>query len=471
MQRLKFPKGYTRTTLQAACSQIESSPDIKPKLLVWLKRMGKWETLADNVVEGLCTSCSRSDRSLCGLLLKGIFKLDDEEYESVRQSFQKSYGGDGSGIYKANGIENAFALVIQLPDKVAFDKRIIGAGGAALAALAVGVGAYKKGSSDAVVENLAEQKALVKNLQEQIELLKQKELSQNLPLDHEKLARELAAQTALVQQLQAQQAEELHGVKEQHRDEEKEPSNCQQPWPKEVKGILRGADIQGQYDLIVNQGTDDPVADPVAFQDDGKNINRLLLRAQISTSTVAQSLVELCMEQALLARAVKTISVIGVKPFDVLSMKEGTLYANSVFNLKQVNASVVNLDVTKENRIAQHVKDYKLPFEIRFRVLTITYAKTQITRDQLERYTDQADTVCIIVREGNKTFEKNNVLLQGNDKKNTDLFLDLLLKNILPQWLAKENFRTIYFKEKAGVVMNGSVGNLKVGPPPYLQVA
>jgi hypothetical protein len=75
------------------------------------------------------------------------------------------------------------------------------------------------------------------------------------------------------------------------------------------------------------------------------------------------------------------------------------------------------------------------------------------------------------VREENKTFEKNNVLLQGNDKKNTDLFLDLLLKNILPQWLVKENFRTIYFKEKAGVVMNGSVGNLKVGPPPYLQVA
>lgn len=95
--------------------------------------------LSDQAVQGLWAAKRlQPNRSLCGLLLKDLFNLNSAQYESVRKNFETRLSSSVSGIYEAKEVENKFAIVVQLPDTLAFDKGLMYASGATLAALAIG---------------------------------------------------------------------------------------------------------------------------------------------------------------------------------------------------------------------------------------------------------------------------------------------------------------------------------------------
>lgn len=124
---------YTRTTLRTACRG--TCVDLE----VWLNRIGEWEVLPDEVVRGLWdVKRSRSDRSLCGLLLKDVFQLDAEQYNEVWKSFDSDQVPGPNGIYKDCTRSNAYAIVVKLPEEIASDPRIQSEGVATLAAVALG---------------------------------------------------------------------------------------------------------------------------------------------------------------------------------------------------------------------------------------------------------------------------------------------------------------------------------------------
>jgi len=140
----KFLHAYTRTTLTEACAQTQDPDGPKPQLVIWLYRLGTWAMLPEHEVRGLWAAKRlRPNRSLCGLLLKDLFNLDQAQYESVRKNFETRLTSGVSGIYEAKEVENKFAIVVQLPDTVAFNKGLMYAGGATLAGLAtLGLGVY-----------------------------------------------------------------------------------------------------------------------------------------------------------------------------------------------------------------------------------------------------------------------------------------------------------------------------------------
>jgi len=131
-----FLLGYTRTTLLRACARWKNQA---LELDVWLNRTGSWEQLAADVVQGLCDAKrSRKGTSLCGLLLKGIFRLSAEQYTDVKTSFDDDKRPGPNGIYRATDRSNCYAIAVQLPHEVASDARIQSASATALAALALG---------------------------------------------------------------------------------------------------------------------------------------------------------------------------------------------------------------------------------------------------------------------------------------------------------------------------------------------
>lgn len=134
----QFLLGYTRTTLRRACTQTKRQ-DNGPNVTVWLYRLGEWDQLPDEQVEGLWAAQRfQSDRSLCGLLLKDVFQLSAKQYKDVRTAFESTSTPGPTGIYKSNDGSMDYAIVVELPDESASNPNIQTAGIAALAALAAG---------------------------------------------------------------------------------------------------------------------------------------------------------------------------------------------------------------------------------------------------------------------------------------------------------------------------------------------
>lgn len=167
----RFLVDYTRITLTDACNQNKkqskehgeqskeqskehgeqskepSKEKVQPELVVWLCRLRKCEMLSTQAVDGLWASNRlRAKRSMCGVLLKDIFGLNAQQYEFVKSELENAAKGN-SGMYQAKDSSHKFALVLKLPDEIAQDKNIIGAGTATLAALASGAVLYKKEGS------------------------------------------------------------------------------------------------------------------------------------------------------------------------------------------------------------------------------------------------------------------------------------------------------------------------------------
>ena len=82
---------------------------------------------------------------MCGLLLKDIFGLNAQQYESIKKDLENAGTGD-SGLYRAKNATHKFALILRLPDEIARDKKIMGAGTATLTALASAAVLYGKPS-------------------------------------------------------------------------------------------------------------------------------------------------------------------------------------------------------------------------------------------------------------------------------------------------------------------------------------
>ena len=150
----RFLLDYTRITLREAYGQPKAKDGPQPELVVWLCRLRKCEMLSAEAVEGLWASNHlRANRSMCGLLLKDIFGLDAQQYELVQRDLDNAIAGH-SGMYQSKLAPHKFALVLKLPDDIAHNKKVIGAGTAVLAALASGAVLFKKEPSGKPVDGL-----------------------------------------------------------------------------------------------------------------------------------------------------------------------------------------------------------------------------------------------------------------------------------------------------------------------------
>lgn len=136
----RFLKTYTRTTLNQACRDTErkAKHTQRPHLVVWLKRKRKWAMIQADTVALLWDT--KSDTSLCRLLLQDVFQLTDGQFEDVKSALDTNTKGF-QGMYRANDPTEGYALVIELPPDSTFDYRWA-AGSAALAALAVAGGVW-----------------------------------------------------------------------------------------------------------------------------------------------------------------------------------------------------------------------------------------------------------------------------------------------------------------------------------------
>jgi len=278
---------------------------------------------------------------------------------------------------------------------------------------------------------------------------------------------------ALRQQLEEQNLENkgqvlalqgrIQELQSRHIEEKKEEAPV-----KKIKGVLTDVNCIGTEfcELTIDQ-----TKAPIPEMENPRNIKKILLQAREDWTSPAQSLMQLCLDQPQLARKVDSISVQRTNPFDVLEMKDGTLFAKTIFNLSgSITVEKTTLDVRKTDEIRHHINLYRTPFEVRFNVLIIPYAENSLT-DELQKYTSYANNVCIVVNQHQQfkvALNKSNILLQPQESRNVDLYLNLPLKGPLPSWLEAHTFRTIYFKNEASLKHNGKKFEAMVGPPPYL---
>ena len=102
-------QGMTRITTQEACRQTKNlrSP---PHVTVWVGEKSMWRSLRPEAVENLW---DRRDgqRSLCNLLLRTVFHLNESQYSKLQARFSKP--NDVVGIYKGPGSD--YVVLVELP--------------------------------------------------------------------------------------------------------------------------------------------------------------------------------------------------------------------------------------------------------------------------------------------------------------------------------------------------------------------
>lgn len=486
----KFLHAYVRTTLKDACAQTQHPDDPQPQLVVWLYRLGKWKMLSDQAVQGLWAAKRlQPNRSLCGLLLKDLFNLNSAQYESVRKNFETRLSSSVSGIYEAKEVENKFAIVVQLPDTLAFDKGLMYASGATLAALAIG-GAAVHGLSGsrkakAVSEVPTHSETYIESLLAKVTTLEaennklQAKVNQSGPEQD-------AARLSGDDQGHAQLKAELFNLKEENarlkasensvkvlrvqntgslQKNEEVCAERNSAWQARIEKCLKEKETlaalivsyERRIDTLYQKWEPKPqviygvtVGDPhgvdefIVTVDLGMSNQQYDIPHGVSESlttdkwklnilaaegqTPGQSLAVLCSDQPELARASGLIRLFRKTPFEVHCMSGTSLYCNSVFKVFEVRVNAAIMNLKEHDKIARNVRKCGKVFEINFEHLVIPYLKIeQQWMDLAKRFIARADKLCIMIDDEKIIVTKPLFSLGGGAPSNGELVNSLLL--------------------------------------------
>jgi hypothetical protein len=126
-----FLRDYTRISANNAC---ESNVN---NLAVWVYTDNVWTQLPTVEVNAIVDLADASQTSVCKTLMVNIFKLNDTQYHTMKNSFLDMWR-DVAGLYKRRKSQTDFAIVVRLPPDVPYASLIGLPIAGALAGLPVG---------------------------------------------------------------------------------------------------------------------------------------------------------------------------------------------------------------------------------------------------------------------------------------------------------------------------------------------
>jgi hypothetical protein len=115
-----FLQDYDRVSINTLCT---NNVD---KVSVWLYEDNMWGLWTDNKSQKLLDTARELNASVCKHLMTNVFKLDDLQYQTMKNSFLATDWRDVAGVYKRRGVKGDYALVVWSPLDVPYGSLIVG---------------------------------------------------------------------------------------------------------------------------------------------------------------------------------------------------------------------------------------------------------------------------------------------------------------------------------------------------------
>jgi hypothetical protein len=108
-----FLRDYTRISANNACEFTVNN------LAVWVYTDNVWTQLPTAEVNAIVDLADASQTSVCKTLMVNIFKLNETQYHTMKNSFLDMWR-DVAGLYKRRNSQTDFAIVVRLPPEVPY---------------------------------------------------------------------------------------------------------------------------------------------------------------------------------------------------------------------------------------------------------------------------------------------------------------------------------------------------------------
>jgi hypothetical protein len=115
-----FLQDYDRVSINTLCT---NNVD---KVSVWLYEDNMWGLWTNKKSQKLLDTARELNVSVCKHLMTNVFKLDDLQYQTMKNSFLATDWRDVSGVYKRRGVKGDYALVVWSPLDVPYGSLIVG---------------------------------------------------------------------------------------------------------------------------------------------------------------------------------------------------------------------------------------------------------------------------------------------------------------------------------------------------------